>query len=172
MQQHLEELQHIAALAEHAAALRQQAERLEQRLPPTAQEAGTLETHIGKLSNDLICLEEAAIARLREQIQQALKLDAQREAELLQAAQDLASAQQRYQQAEAALTPQHREVLGLYQQADAIITRAIPGGEAQRIEELVQSIENMLTQADQALRLAMEANEKASQLSKLPYASA
>lgn len=172
LQQRLEQLQHISALAAHAAALRQQVEALTQRLPPEAQEAGGLEERIDALSSRLIVLEDAALARLREQIRQGLTLAGQRETELRQAAQDLQSARQRYQKAEAALTPEHRQVLGLYQQADASVTRALPGAEAVRIEELVQSIEKMLTQADDALRLAVEANEKASRLTPLPYAGA
>lgn len=155
------ELERFVKLAEGVAELRQQVAELDKYLSLASPDIEQLEGQVEQKANRLVVVSEGTLANLGRSARNALELAESKERERREAEVQLRSAIERYRQANTELHKLN-ETLRPYSEADRAVARAIPG--AHSANEILDEVERLLQQADQALQQALKANGKPSSL--------
>lgn len=168
LEDRLAELQRLDNLGKHTVNLQSQVNTLEQHLSANALEADALEHHLREATDRLVILDQEQLELLRDKLRHKLNLTETLEVDLSQTVLALREAEARYQAVEQVLTPEHRETLRLYLQADEIVFQALHRRpEAKGVQEMLDETKSLLGRIDDCLRLALQANEKVSHLKPL-----
>lgn len=164
----LAELERLSKLAEEVDLLRQQVTTVEQHRSDAERDVEHLEGCLHQDTQALISLLDRHLAHLREQTRISLHQASAMETDLQQVCAEWHAAADRYQELETVLAD-HREVLGLYQEADRTVAQALGGTlpDVQTAQDLLNRVQQFLEQADQILAQALEARDRASRVSRL-----
>lgn len=158
-------LEHLAELLGDLEDLQIQVSGLKERLAQ-ADQVEQYELGIHESAEALVVLSDEALARLRPQARQALRRAAEQEVAVCAIQADVAAAERRYEQA-SALQKDRLPVLRLYHEADSIVAASLPT--SKRPDELLNRVDELLSDADAALKSALEAKAQTELLPRLPY---
>ena len=164
LETNIERLSHFSE--EDVAQLRRQVEILEQHLPPQGKDVEQYEKQLEQTGEEFLLLTDTILSHLSKQAKNTLRRVKTREEKLRATAQKIQKAMERYQEIDEQLT-ERKNILKLYLSADREVVRVLPN--ARQLEDVLDEVERLLKGADQALKEAMAANEKARKLSELGY---
>ena len=153
-----DDLERWAALKDELAPLRQQVFALEQTLPKSAEEARSLEQQIGEQAGKIITLGDDLIGRLDVAVADQLRAVDTHVAQIEQLDNAMRASVERYAEADAVLASRYT-ALDLYRQADSAVAQALP--DTSEVGQILDACQQLLAQADEALRKAIEANARA-----------
>lgn len=166
-------LERLSELAIDLPPLREQVKTLEQLLGSPGLEAESLEQRLAQHTPPLVILADATLAKLQQDVGQALKqLREQEQAaqarilELRGTEEAIHEALERYRQMEPGLS-QRLAILQKYQAADTLVSQ--PFQKEQGLDTLLDTVTALLAQADITLQAVIENNEAAQRLEPLYF---
>jgi chromosome segregation ATPase len=171
LERRYEELQRLAALADAGGLeeLCQQVETLEQRRELL--EVEKLEQNLEQGAQALVRLSEGCLSRLKENVRQLLELAQTQEGKRSECEKQLRRVRERYRQALEKWRKCHGE-LERYVEADWRIAKALPDSQ-EKIDALdaLDKVKELIRKADEALKIAIENNEKQQRREQLFYSA-
>lgn len=160
----------LSNLAERTSELTLQIERIEERLTPKGLKAEATESLLETRASELLTLSQEALVLIRSQVKHALLQASKTEQKLFEEDSRLREIQSKHQNANALLA-ERLEALRYYYKSNraiasnpAIARHCSPNSDHAQI---LDAIELMLQGVDDALRIAIEANENFSKLPEL-----
>lgn len=168
LEQEHADLQRLIQLADEGGieALKSQVRALKTRLElvTEGEDIFSWEAETLQVAGDLDRLSKEQLAQAKAELKELLEGSSTSLVELRGIQVMLKEAQARYADSHEALV-RHREALALYETADRIVSRAVPGGES--VVSILDQVEVQLSAADKALQQAIQANQNLNELRRI-----
>jgi uncharacterized protein YoxC len=169
LKERFDHLKRLKALANDVPGIKKQIETIENGISVAPAEIENLEKALKKKSRKLVTLRKKQVEHLKEDIQLLLTQTTSIESEFKEIASKVIEAKERYSFEKTKLDEQIK-VFRLYEQADRVIVDALSDKlDTINIEQALDAIQKQLVGIDEAIKLALEANEESNKLKRISY---